>query len=360
MRLRAPRAFVMACACGGALAYAAGCAASGPARAALPRWTFDATLVFPADRSLARPEDGIALPSGALIVADQVHGLRLVHPDGSSGPFGDLPGAGYVHAPPRRSGGANGVSLEPRGTHLLVADVIGGGIYRVELASGATRRVYQHPFGVNSACRDSRGALWFTQSTQNTPEQGEAGTFAAVDVPVADGALWRVPVNGGELAARAELVRDGLCYPNGLVLDEQRSQLFLSELARDRVLCFELDVATGRIGEPTTLLTVASPDNLELDGSGRLWVALPLRNEVIVVDTESGAAHSAFHVQTAAQAELSAEFTRRGVARTPRLELLTPALSDPLPGFVTGIILGADGGTVHVTGLGDALLRLAR
>jgi sugar lactone lactonase YvrE len=342
------------------LVIASACAASAPGGDPLPRWTFDPAMVFPADRSLARPEDGIALADGRLIVADQAHGLRHVLPDGTSRPFGDLAGAGYVPAPSEHAGAANGVSLEPDGTHLLVADVLGGGIYRVELASGVTRRVYLHPFGVNTACRDSRGAIWFTQSTRNTAEQGEAGMFAAVDVPVADGALWRVPVRDGELAAHAELVRGGLSYPNGLVLDEQRGALYLAELARDRVLRFRLDVVGGRIDGETTLLEIACPDNLELDGHGRLWVALPLRNEVLVVDTGTGRSHSAFHLQSPAQTELSAEFTRRGASKTPRLELLTPALSEPLPGFVTGIILGPDGGTVHLTGLGDALVRLER
>jgi hypothetical protein len=71
----------------------------------------DATMVFPADRSLARPEDGIALPDGRLLVADQVHGLRLIETDGTTTPFGDLAAAGYAHHPPDHNGGANGVSL---------------------------------------------------------------------------------------------------------------------------------------------------------------------------------------------------------------------------------------------------------
>ena len=126
--------------------------------AALPQWTFDSTMVFPGDGSLMHAEDGIALPDGRLIVGDQVHGLRLIEPDGSSAPFGDMAAAGYVHSPPEQSGGPNGISLEPGGTHLLVADIFQGRIYRVEVATGAAELVYQHRYGVNTAVRDSQGS----------------------------------------------------------------------------------------------------------------------------------------------------------------------------------------------------------
>src|SRR3990167_7940704 len=159
---------------------AVGCAPAADAPEPLPVWSFEAGMVFPADHSLTRPEDGIALADGRIIVADQIHGLRLVETDGTSRPFGDLAGAGYWHRPPDHNGGANGVSLEPDGAHLLLADVFGGGIYRVDVTSGATERVYQHRYGVNAAVRDSRGAIWFTQSTANTPEAGEARLWASV------------------------------------------------------------------------------------------------------------------------------------------------------------------------------------
>ncbi|HEX9894599.1 MAG TPA: hypothetical protein VGA78_11785, partial [Gemmatimonadales bacterium] len=110
-----------------AAALLAGCAPATGEKAineagALPTWTYDSTLVFPADRSLTRPEDGISLPDGRLIVSDQIHGLRQIEIDGTSRPFGNLAAAGYSHHPPAHNGGANGMSLEPGGTHLLLAD----------------------------------------------------------------------------------------------------------------------------------------------------------------------------------------------------------------------------------------------
>jgi sugar lactone lactonase YvrE len=142
------------------LVLATGCAGkageTATTTAALPHWSYDSTMVFPADRSLSRAEDGVALPDGRLLVIDQEYGLRQVEPDGTSEPFGDLKGAGYIHNPPEHSGGANGLSLEPDGTHVLLADVFGAAISRVDVSSGATEKVYQHQYGINTAVRDSR------------------------------------------------------------------------------------------------------------------------------------------------------------------------------------------------------------
>jgi sugar lactone lactonase YvrE len=102
-----------------------------------------------------------------------------------------LVATGYAHRPPDHNGGANGIALEPGGTHLLLADVFGGAIYRVDVSSGATVKVHQHRSGINTAVRDSRGAIWFTQSTHNIPEAGEARLWAAVDIPRPEGARFR-------------------------------------------------------------------------------------------------------------------------------------------------------------------------
>ena len=325
---------------------------------ALPQWTFDSTMIFPDDRSLTRPEDGIALPDGRLIVADQVHGLRRVELDGTSAPFGELVAAGYVHNPPNQSGGANGISLEPDGNHLLLADIFHGGIYRVDLATGATERVYQHRFGVNTAVRDSRGAIWFIQSARNTPEAGEARMWATVDIPVPEGALLRIGMQGGRLAEEAEVLVDSLYFANGLAIDETTGHLYLSETVGGRVLRYRVDLDAGRVSERSVFVDSVAVDNIELDAEGHLWLVLPLTNEVLVVDTATGARHTAFRSVTPAQLEVVQEFIRRGQAGTSRMELFTPAAWAPLPGPITGAIVGPGDGPVYLTGLGDALVRL--
>jgi sugar lactone lactonase YvrE len=328
--------------------------------ATLPQWAFESTMIFPGDRSLTRPEDGIALPDGRLIVADQVHGLRRVELDGTSAPFGDLVTAGYVHRSPDQSGGANGISLEPGGTHLLVADIFHGGLYRVDVATGATERIYQHRYGLNTAVRDSRGAIWFTQSAHNTPEAGEARMWAAVDIPSPEGALLRLGMQGGRLATEAEVLLDSLYFANGLAIDETSGHLYLSETVGGRVVRYRVDLDAGRVSERTVFVDSVAVDNLELDGEGNLWAVLPLTNEVLVVNTATGARHTAFRSVTPAQLEVVQEFIRRGQSGTSRMELFTPAAWAPLPGPITGVIVGPGRGPVYLTGLGDALVRLTR
>lgn len=145
-----------------------GCASSASDEG-LPRWSFEASSQFPAAKGLVRPEDGLVLRDGRIVVADQEPGLRLIAVDQSTRPFGRFAGTGYVHAPPAQTAGPNGVSLEPDGVHALVAAVFSGAIYRVNLETEATERIYTHGFGVNTAVRDSTGAIWFTQSTENRP-----------------------------------------------------------------------------------------------------------------------------------------------------------------------------------------------
>lgn len=330
-----------------------------PATAALPVWTYDSTLVFPADRSLTRPEDGVALPDGRLIVSDQVHGLRLVETDGTSRPFGNLAAAGYTHRPPAHNGGANGISLEPGGTHLLLADVFGAAIYRVDVSSGATEKLYQHRYGINTAVRDSKGAIWFTQSAHNTPEEGEPRLWASLDVARPEGALFRLGSTDGRLAAEPRLLVDSLWFANGLALDEAAGHLYVAETTGGRVSRYHVDLDAGTVSDRSVFVDSVAADNLELDGAGNLWMALPLTNELLVVNTATGARHRAFRSLSAEQQQVGDEFLRRGQAGISRMELFTPAMWAPLPGPITGVIVGS-GGPVYVTGLGNALLKLIR
>ncbi len=344
----------------GAAVAQAGCAARDRGFEAIPRWTFSEDLIFPPDRSLARPEDGVALPRGSVVVADQVAGLRLVSADGTSRPFGKLGQAGYLHSPPETVGGPNGVNLEPAGTHILVSDVYRGGIYRVEIATEATERVYQHPFGVNTARRDRAGGIWFTQSTRNRPEHGEEELFRSVDIPTPDGVLYYLPPpSGGEQGAPVPLI-EGLLFANGIALDEDAGYLYVAETMGNRVSRYRLDTAAGRVTERTVLLDVSHPDNLELDRNQRLWIASPVRSEVVVFDLATGATHPVLRIATPESVRRVDAIEARIRAGASWIDLLTAGLWEPGPGMITGMILPADDGPVYLTGLGNALIRLER
>jgi DNA-binding beta-propeller fold protein YncE len=230
-------------------------------------------------------------------------------------------------------------------------DFAAGAIFRVNVVSGAAERVYQHRYGVNAAVRDSFGSIWFTQGTANAPEAAEEQGWAAVDVPTPDGALRRIPAANGRLTTTAQVVLDGLLYANGLAIDERTGHLYVAETTGGRVLRYHVDLVSGRVSSRSVFADLAG-DNLELDDAGRLWVASPLANALVVVDTATGYRHTVFQLQSPAQEARYAEFNRRGELRTSRRELLTPDLWMPLPGFLTGVILSADGGPVYVTGSG--------
>src|SRR5688572_22781542 len=196
--------------------------------------------LVPAAKGLVRPEDGLVLRDGRILVADQEHGLRVIAVDESARPFGRFAQAGYVHAPPAQTAGPNGVSLEPDGVHALVADVFTGAIYRVNLETEATERIYAHEFGVNTAVRDSSGAIWFTQSTENRPgPQSVARLFEPFNKYSVDGALYRIaPPSPDGSKVHAQRVLAGLSFANGIAIDEARGLMYFAETLGDRITSY--------------------------------------------------------------------------------------------------------------------------
>ncbi len=345
---------LLAVACGGVSDRTSSDEQSCPS---FPQWTYDAARVFPADGSLLRPEDGTALPDGRLVVADEAMGLRLIESDGSHRPFGEFASIGYTHNPPGFPGGTNGVTLDNDGVHVLVADIYTGMIYRVNSETETVTVVYDHPYGVNSVHRDRTGAIWFTQSTDNTPEDGVAGLFADINLSVPTGALFRLPGSGAEMSAQAETMVEGIHFANGLTFDNPQEYLYVAETMLDRVLRYRVDVDAGTVSDRMVYATVLTPDNVEMDADDNLWVASPLTNSVIVVDGQCGSLHTVFHAASEGNSRGSAEWVRRSHLGEGRLELFTPELWEPLPGALTGIFWSSDGETTYFGGLGNALLR---
>ncbi len=330
--------------------------------AAAPSWRADQFSLFPADRSLTHAEDGVVLQDGTLLVGDFDYGLVTLSPAGEKKPFGNFAAAGFETAPSPFRGGPNGISFESDGRHVLVADIFTGSIYRADTQSQEVTRIYDHEFGVNAAVRDGTGAIWFTQSTENPAGEGaEARMFAAADKPLPDGAVYRIALDEiGKANPVAELKVEGLEFANGLVVDEQRGEIYVNEIVGNRISGFKVDLANGSISERRVVADITTPDNIEMDADGMLWVASPLGNEILMVDPVSGAKHSVFRPTPEFSELVSVEWRRRLAAGEPALELIGPDTWGPMPGLLTGIILSPDGGPVYISGLGNALVKLDR
>lgn len=335
-----------------------GCGRPGAEVPELPKWEFSEDMLFVADGALLRPEDGVVLPDGRLVVADQAVGLRVIEADGSTRPYGNMVAAGYLHNPPAVEAGANGVSMDPTGSFLLVADMYQGGIYKVDIATETTELFFQHEFGVNVARADSHGGVWVSQSTRNLPEENSAGLWEHVDVAVPDGALLYIAPQADPAARKAVLLSEGLEFANGIALDEKNGIIYQAESMGGRIWKYEADFKAGTVSERSLAFDVNIPDNLELDEYGRLWIACPLHMEIVVADPATGSVESVFRISSPESEQAVAQVLERINKREPWLNLAGPTLWGPSDSMLTGLVLDPDNKTVYGTGLGAKLIKL--
>ena len=318
-------------------------------------WTISDGLEYPENRPLSRAEDGVILTDGTLIVADQRYGLAKIDLSGKVTPFGNFDALDYEHNPPKVESGPNGVHLSPDKKYVLTADVFNGKIYKSSIETNSTEILYSHEYGVNTARQDTTGSVWFTQSTEN---QNEERVFEALDRAIPDGALYRLPSSDGENTP--ELIIDGLYFANGFYIDEKRNKFYLSEMMKNRVLEFDLDLSTGKLSNQTTLANIPTPDNMELNHDGKLWVASPLSNQILAIDLESGDISTVFDAQT----EVGRENLQIGLQLMDNGEgfadLLTEELFGEMPGLLTGMIIGNSSQPFYVANLGSALIKVSK
>jgi sugar lactone lactonase YvrE len=324
---------------------------------AFPRWTFDQSNLFPKDQPLDRPEDGKALLDGRLIVADQRDGLVLIEKDGSHRPFGNLKKAGYVHNPPDFPSAPNGVFLEHDSRHILMVDIFSGKVFRVNTQTEESRLIYDHPYGVNSIYRDRRGTIWFTQSTNNPAENAKKGLWAATDLSIPTGAIFKLPGSGNEFASKAEEVVGNLYLANGIMADNSEQFMYVSESMMDRVLRFRMDVQFGTLSDRETYQFVPIPDNLAIDADNNLWIVSFFANRVSVVDHKCRSLHTVFRPRSKKRDAALDEWVKRSHLGQPRLELLTSDTGNPLPITLTGLFFSPKQKTVYFTGLGKVILK---
>ena len=320
-------------------------------------WNLSEGAEYPEGGKLARPEDGVMLADGTLIVADQRYGLAKINLSGEVSPFGNFEALDYEHNPPKVESGPNGVHLTPDKQYIITADVFNGKIYKTSIQNNSSEIVYAHKYGANTAREDSTGSLWFTQSTEN---QNEERLFGALDKAIPDGALYRLPISEDGTLSMPELILENLYFANGFYIDEDRSKLYLSEMMKNRILAFDLDLSTGSLSNQTTLVIMPTPDNMELSSEGQLWVASPLSNQIYSINPENGEYYVVFDAQTQIGLENMEEGIRLMETGNGFTQLLTSELTGEMPGLLTGLIIGDDSQPFYVANLGNALIKVSK
>lgn len=314
-----------------------------------PNYTYSSEHVIPSQASLIAPEDGVGLPDGRIVVAHNEDGLHAITKDGTSMPFGNMNNAGYA------KGGARGVFLEPDNEHLLVSCVYSGKIFRVNIEGETSTVIYRHPYGINNIYRDKRGIIWFTQSANN-----ENGTSKALDDafanPLPTGAVYRLRTEGGQTVSDAKLVADSLFFANGITMDEQEEHLFVSEYRMDRILRYQVDPSQDTLISKEQYSLILSPDNLERDPQGNIWVASLMQNKVFGIDKDNRSRHEIFSVHSEINEKIRQEWVRKTNLGKSVMDVYHPDMWKPLTGPLTGVFWSYNREKVYFTGLGTKIL----
>ena len=145
--------------------------------------------------------------------------------------------------------------------------------------------------------------------------KNEERLFGALARPIPDGAVFRIPSSSDSSALNSpEVVVEGLNFANGFYIDEVNNKFYLSETLGNRVLTYDLNLSVGSLSNPETLVKLPSPDNMQLNHDGLLWVASPLSNQIYSVNTPDGTADVVFDAQTnLGLAELEANLRAQGL-----------------------------------------------
>jgi gluconolactonase len=154
----------------------------------------------------------------------------------------------------------NGLTVGNDG-NIYACDFGRGNILRITpdkdveiLSEGYEGSRYNRP---NDLAFHSNGDLYFT----------DPKSYGA-DKP--DGRLFRIKISTGE----AELLKDSLCFPNGIAFNSDFSKLYVCESAKNRIMSYALNTE----GELNSMEVFAEmpggdPDGIAFDEEGNLYAA---------------------------------------------------------------------------------------
>ncbi len=227
--------------------------------------------------NFSRPESILAMPDGTLYVSDNRGGVTRVRPDGTQ----DL-----IPVPIQE---VNGITMDGHG-NLYLADIDGGRVFKL-MPDGHYEMILSEfegkPLGpVNYVFVDSRDRLWISVMTVEQP------WFAAAANPRPDGYILLMDAQG------VRKVADGVTMPNEIRLDAKEEYLYCAETMAKRIVRFKVLDDDGNLGPmeiygPSDLGMGGYVDGFTFDAEGNVWVAMVLRNGLVII-TPDGQAHTVF------------------------------------------------------------------
>ncbi len=313
-----------------------------------PHYNYSEKNSIPKSTNLNVPEDGVGLPDGKIIVADNNDGLHVLLDNGSTKPFGNMRAAGYLE------GGARGVFLENDNKHILVSCINSGKIFRVDIVNETSEVIFQHTYGVNNIYKDKKGNIWFTQSGENPN-----GTTQALDEafasPIPTGALFRLQNDKKQDSYKVKMMADSLFFANGITMDEKEEYVYVAELRLDRILRFQIKNDTIQSKEQFSI--ILSPDNLERGPNGDIWVASLIQNKIFAMDMTGRNRYEVFSAKSTMNEEKQQEWVLKNHLGKSLHDIGHPDMWNPLTGPLTGLFWSYDQTEIYFTGLGTKILK---
>lgn len=235
-----------------------------------------------------RPEDVVVGRDGRVFASDHQCAVAELLPDG-----------GFRRLGPQ-GGAPNGINMDVHGRVVIanfgIYDRQPGPLQRFDPASGAHETLLSEVGGrrltsSNYPVIDSAGNIWCANST-------DAETWPQALDGRADGFIYVLRVDGS-----AEIVAEGLQFPNGMALSADERFLFCAQTTGADVLRFPIrDGARLGPGErygptlgvivdprptpgtpPADPATLGYTDGIGFDADGNLWVTLPAANKIVAI-----------------------------------------------------------------------------
>jgi sugar lactone lactonase YvrE len=217
---------------------------------------------------LLRPEGVMAADDGHIYTADARGCCSRIAGDGSTSFFGTLGGT------------PNGICLDKKGNCIIanigngeVQLLSGDGSHLVLLTAAQGKRMYTPNFPFI----DFSGRLWVSNSTD------DPNIDSSLRSPVPDGCLVLIAEN-----REPQIVADGICFANGVAVDQTEKYVYVAETMKRRILRFlikdDSSLGAREVYGPEFLGAKGFPDGIAFDEAGNLWIAFPMANAIGFID----------------------------------------------------------------------------